>query len=68
MNSTNNAFFQRNTIGKFDTARTQAIEKVRAKRATSVTNLKHNPTLFQHREVFDSNIYNKVNFFKMGYQ
>ena len=63
-----NPFFERNTISNWTelSSQREGLSKVRAKRAQSVANIKINTSKFQHREVFDSQIYQKINFFKLG--
>jgi hypothetical protein len=63
-----NKFFQRNTISNWAEVQPQreGLSRVRTKRAQSVAEIKINPSKFQHREVFDSTIYQKVNFFRLG--
>lgn len=64
--SNQNLFFQRNTVSSHLVDRPVEVIKPRSKRATSVACIKVDPSKFQHREVFDSKIYQKVNFFKLG--
>lgn len=63
-----NTFFQRNTISNWIETQPEkeGLSKIRTKRAQSVSEVKINASKFQHREVFDSNIYQKVNFFNLG--
>ena len=63
-----NPFFERNTISNW-TAHQQESgpPKIRAKRARSVAQLKINPSKFQHREVFDGQLYQKAKFFRCGF-
>jgi hypothetical protein len=63
-----NPFFERNTISNWIEVRPQneGLSKMRSKRSQSVSTLKLDPSKFQHREVFDSKIYQKVNFFRCG--
>lgn len=65
-----NIFFERNTISnKIDVQpQKEGFSKLRSKRAQSVSEIKLNPAKFQHREVFDAQIYQKVNFFKCGFK
>jgi len=65
-----NLFFQRNTITNFTDYGEKSLlnSKIKSKRAKSVVQLNTNPGKFQHREVFDSKLYQKVNFFNLGLQ
>lgn len=65
-----NLFFERNTIGNWIDVvpQKEGLSKIRSKRAQSVSDVKINPVKFQHREVFDTQIYQKVNFFRCGFK
>lgn len=61
---TQNLFFQRNTIKEYAFEHPPEI-RTRSKRSASVATLKMNPSKFQHREVFDNRIYDKISYLKL---
>lgn len=60
-----NSFFHRNTIKDYTVEHQPSTMRERSKRSMSVTAVKLNPSKFQHREVFDNRIYDKINFMKL---